>query len=173
MLTKWMVIQVVHFDNKRISAMHSEHHQHIQDLRDHHIGRLLLQAQRAFNGQAIRKLRDRGYDGLGTSHVAILPHIDLDGTRISTLASRAEISKQAAGQIVDDLERQGLVTRTPDPSDRRASLVQFTASGWDYLDAAHAVKLELETEYRTLLGDDRFEVLKTALAALIDHHREA
>jgi DNA-binding MarR family transcriptional regulator len=167
-----MVNQVVHFHNKRAGIMLDKQRQQIQDLRDHHIGRLLLQAQRAFNGLAIRKLRERGYDGLGTSHVAILPHIDLDGTRISTLASRAEISKQAAGQIVDDLEQQGLVTRTPDPGDRRATLIQFTASGWDYLEAAHAVKQELETEYRELLGNDRFDLLKSILADLIDHQLE-
>ena len=146
-----------------------EHREQIRELREHHIGRLLLQAQRSFNGEAIRKLRERGYSGLGSSHVAILPHVDLEGTRISTLAERAGMSKQAAGQIVDDLERQGLVTRTPDPADRRASLVAFSAAGWTYLDAAHAVKQELEAEYRDLLGDDGFDGLKSALSRLIDH----
>lgn len=141
----------------------------LQELRDQHIGRLLLQAQRAFNTQAIEKLRERGYVGLGVAHTALLPHLDLEGTRITLLAERAGMTKQGMGQLVADLERQGLVSRKPDPSDGRATLVQFTEAGWNYLQAAHAVKQELEAEYVAVLGASGFAELRVLLTALIDH----
>lgn len=139
----------------------------LRDLREQHIGRLLLQAQRAFNQAAISKLQQRGYAGLSLAHTALLPHLDLEGTRITTLAERAGITKQGMGQLVTDLERQGLVSRAPDPADGRATLVSFTDEGWAYLQAAHEVKKEMEAEYAALLGDEGFEQLRVLLRQVI------
>ncbi|MGI8483956.1 MAG: MarR family winged helix-turn-helix transcriptional regulator [Thermomicrobiales bacterium] len=141
----------------------------IEHLREHHIGRLLLQAQRGFNARALQKLRERGYSDLGNTHTAVLPHIAIDGTRATVLAERAGMTKQAAGQIVADLERQGFVTRRPDPADGRAMLVCFTPEGQTYLQDAYAIKLELEAEYRELLGETRLEALRTTLDELVKH----
>ncbi|HEX5504070.1 MAG TPA: MarR family winged helix-turn-helix transcriptional regulator [Thermomicrobiales bacterium] len=145
--------------------------QRLQELRDAHIGRLLLQAQRAFNAQAIRKLRARGHGGLGLAHTALLPHLDLDGTRITTLAERAGMTKQGMGQLVRDLERRGYVARAVDPADHRATLVSFTEAGWQFLRDAHAVKRELEAEYAAVLGEQRLDDLRATLTALVQHER--
>ena len=139
----------------------------LRDLREQHIGRLLLQAQRAFNQAAISKLQQRGYAGLSFTHTALLPHLDLEGTRITTLAERAGITKQGMGQLVSDLERQGLVSRAPDPADGRATLVSFTDAGWAYLQAAHEVKQEIEAEYAALLGEEGFAELRSLLRIVI------
>jgi DNA-binding MarR family transcriptional regulator len=139
----------------------------IEHRREHHIGRLLLQAQRAFNARAIDKLNARGYAGLSVSHTAILPHIDLAGTRITTLAERSGMTKQGMGQLVSELERQGVVERIPDPADGRATLIRFTEAGWQYLRDASAIKTELEDEYIAALGAERFAALCETLADLI------
>ncbi len=151
---------------------HVDERAKIEYRREHHIGRLLLQAQRAFNARAIDKLQARGYAGLRVSHTALLPHIDTDGTRITTLAERTGMTKQGMGQLVSDLERQGVLERTPDPADGRATLIRFTPAGWDYLRAASEVKAELEADYRRELGDERFAALGDALTAMIEHERE-
>ena len=144
----------------------------LEELREQHIGRLLLNAQRAFNAEAIQKLREHGHSGLGLAHAAVLPHVDLNGTRITTLAERAGMTKQGMGQQVLDLERLGYLERTTDPTDRRATLVRFTSVGWQYLRDAYEVKRELEAEYAALLGQPRFDALRESLAALIDRGRE-
>jgi DNA-binding MarR family transcriptional regulator len=146
--------------------------QRIQQRREHHIGRLLLQAQRAFNARAIDKLRARGYTGLSVSHTSVLPHIDPEGIRITTLAERTGMTKQGMGQLVSDLERQGIIERVPDPADGRATLIRFTEAGWQYLRDASEIKTELEAEYSRLLGAERFALLCDTLAALVahDHH---
>ena len=143
----------------------------IRTLRDRHIGRLFLQAHRAYSAHAIELLRKRGYTELGAAHAAILPHIDVEGARTTVIAERSGMTKQGAGQVVDDLARQGLVERIPDPADGRASLVVFTDAGWDYLRAASAIKQEIETEYANLLGADAFRTLCENLAHIIDHEK--
>lgn len=140
----------------------------IRHLRDHHIGRLFLQAHRAYSAHAIELLRARGYEELGAAHAAILPHIDTEGTRATVIAERSGMSKQGAGQVVDDLARQGLVERIPDPADGRAALVVFTDAGWNYLRAASALKQEIEADYAKLLGEDAFGTLCEHLTRIID-----
>lgn len=139
----------------------------IGTLRQEHIGRLLLDAHRSFSGRAVDKLRDRGHAGLGLAHVALLPHLDLDGTRVTTLAERAGMTKQGMGQLVLDLARLGYVARRPDPTDRRATLVTFTEAGWGFLRDAHAIKREMEDEYAAVLGKDGLARLRGSLSLLV------
>ena len=138
----------------------------LRDLRDHHLGRLLLRAHRAFSARAVEKLRDRGYAGLTLAHLALLPHLDAEGTRATALAERAGMTKQGMGQIILELEHQGYLARTPDPADRRAILVRFTDAGRQLLLVAIDVTREMETEYAAILGGRRMAGLRGALAAL-------
>ena len=142
-----------------------------QLLRERHIGRLLLRAHRAFSARAVEKLWQRGYDGLSLAHIALLPHLDVDGTRITALAERAGMTKQGMGQLILDLERQGYVTRSPDPDDRRAVLVRFTEAGQVLLRDAVAVTSELEAEYSAILGKAQLRNLRDALMAIVERER--
>jgi DNA-binding MarR family transcriptional regulator len=140
----------------------------IASYRDHHIGRLFLRAHRDFSERAMCKLQERGHDGLGPAHMGLLPHLDVDGTRASVLAERAAISKQAAGVLVQDLESKGYVRREPDPADRRAAIVCFTADGERFLRDAYDVKHEIEAEYRAILGESGFDRLQHLLSQIVD-----
>lgn len=52
-----------------------------------------------------------------------------------------------------------------------SALVRFTDAGWDYLRAAHDLKIEIESEYAQLLDRDAFETLCVNLARIIDYER--
>lgn len=139
----------------------------IEELRQQHIGRLLLRAQRDFSDRAIEKLSARGHTGLSLAHTNIIVHIDSAGTRLSTLADRAGVSKQAIGNLVIDLEHKGYIARTPDTADRRATLISLTEAGWQFLRDAHQVKREIEAEYRDRLGEAGMRSLRDLLALLL------
>ena len=141
----------------------------IRETREQHIGRLFLRASRSFAALATKKLKERGHEGLGNTHTALLPHVDLEGTRATVLAERTGMSKQAVGQVVRDLERQGYVERQPDPSDSRATLVRFTDAGWRFLRDAGDVKREIEAEYGSALGEEQMRLLRSALNDLLEH----
>ncbi len=78
------------------------------------------------------------------------------------------MTKQSMRQLVLDLENQGYIQRVPDPDDRRATLVIFTAEGMRFIDDANKVKKEMEAEYLAILGPDRLEELKDSLISLIE-----
>lgn len=60
-------------------------------------------------------------------------------------------------ELVDDLERHGIVERRPDPSDGRAKLICLTDSGWVAMRTARRVIAEIGSDYSAHVGADRFE----------------
>lgn len=67
-----------------------------------------------------------------------------------------------------DLESLGYLQRTPDPQDRRAKLVQFTARGRAAVDAANRAFGELEASLAGQAGPAETRRLRRTLLALID-----
>jgi DNA-binding MarR family transcriptional regulator len=139
----------------------------LEELRQEHIGRLLLRAHRAFSERALRKLRKLGHTRLSMVHTTLLPHLDVDGTQATVLAERAGITKQAAGRVVADLEHEGYVQKFPDPTDQRASIIVFTDAGQQFLVDAYHVKKEIEREYTDLLGAERMQQFRSILQELL------
>ncbi|WP_306359321.1 MarR family winged helix-turn-helix transcriptional regulator [Nocardia sp. CC227C] len=52
----------------------------------------------------------------------------------AALAKRINADKTRIIAVLDDLQRRGLITRTPDPADRRARLLSLTPAGRDIRD---------------------------------------
>jgi len=140
----------------------------IQALRQENIGRLFLRAHRAFAELAYEKLHERGHRGLSIIHTALLAHLDMRGTQVTTLADRAGITKQAMGRLVDELEAKGYVESAPDPADGRAKRVTFTERGWQFLLDAYEVKQEIEAAYAAVLGEDGMAQLRASLEKLLN-----
>ncbi len=82
-----------------------------------------------------RRLRRASRDALAPwdispSHARALDSVAGHGPlRLSALADQLHIAPRSATEVVDALEEQGWVWRAPDPSDRRATLVELTAAG--------------------------------------------
>jgi DNA-binding MarR family transcriptional regulator len=68
---------------------------------------------------------------------------------------------------VDRLEARGLVTRQPDPADRRGVRVRLTARGKETVDAALAGLLEREQELLAPLSGRQQEALSGLLRSLV------
>ncbi|MCR9243698.1 MAG: MarR family transcriptional regulator [bacterium] len=102
--------------------------------------------------------------------MSLFPHIALDeGTRITELASKLGVSKQAVGQLVDDLEAMGIVQRAADPADGRAKRVHFTAAGrQSMLDGLTHLR-QIERRLARSIGKDVMQALHDALLVLGDH----
>ena len=73
------------------------------------------------------------------------------------IASRARLTKQTITTLVRLCERDGLVERTPDPEDGRATIVTLTARARRFEPAAERVlgRLERESQHRSGLGSGR------------------
>jgi len=144
--------------------------------RQTHLGRLLGHAMRRFDERVLELMAHdvdvplalsnlAARQQVTAAHIHITRHLSRNGSRLTELAERAGMSKQAMGALVDQCEAWGLVTRGPDPLDARARQVIFTTDGLAWLDAfRHAVE-QSEREFRTSVGDEIATVLTIGLEA--------
>lgn len=141
-----------------------------------HLGRLLGHALRRFD-ERVLVLMARNVDvplalsnlaaraQVGAAHIHITRHLAVGGSRLTDLAQSAGMSKQAMGDLVDQCEAWGLVTREPDPHDKRARTVVFTASGLLWLQAFRDAVAQAEAEFRQAVGTDVATVVALGLEA--------
>jgi DNA-binding MarR family transcriptional regulator len=133
------------------------------------IGQLLVQMTRLFRKDLFARLSDQGgLAGIRPSHLHVFANMVGGGRRLTELADAASMSLSSMQELVDDLERRGIVERRPDPSDRRAKLIVLTDKGLAALAPAGSIIEGLEREYADRIGDERFEAMCLALNALID-----
>jgi DNA-binding MarR family transcriptional regulator len=121
---------------------------------------------RATFGRLVRRLRAE--PGPPVAQMTVLGRIDRDGpASISDLAIAERMRPQSMAQTVRDLEAAGLVSRRPDPDDRRRLFVELTPEGVETLRATRARRQTwlAETLERELDERER-ELLHEALGLL-------
>jgi hypothetical protein len=89
----------------------------------------------------------------------------LGGSRLTDLAARAGMTKQAMGDLVMQCEAWGLVVREPDPHDARARQVRFTPTGLAWLQAFRDAVAQAEAEFRAEVGEAVATVVGMGLEA--------
>jgi DNA-binding MarR family transcriptional regulator len=113
-----------------------------------------------------RRFAERGHPEIRPPHGNVMQFLDDEGTRVSVLAERAQVTKQSMAELVAHLERLGYVERVPDPSDRRAKLVRATARGKQLYAIARDVVSELEAQWTRQLGKTKMRQLRALLEEL-------
>jgi DNA-binding MarR family transcriptional regulator len=98
----------------------------------------------------------------------IFQRIGAQGSRLTDLAEQAQVTKQTAGILVDQLQALGYVERTPDPDDGRARQIHVTERGRANIAVALAAIGQVEAEWTAHLGTRRMNQLRDALTALRD-----
>ena len=86
--------------------------------------------------------------------------------RMSALADHLGIVPRSATTVVDALVDADLVTRAPDPANRRSTLVVPTEAGRHTLSLMSQARREAAAETFAPLADEQRETLRTLLAAL-------
>ena len=144
--------------------------------RQAHLGRLLGHALRRFDARVLQLMaRDvqvplalsnlAAREQVSAAHIHITRHLSLNGDRLTDLAERAGMTKQAMANLVDQCEAWGLVTREADPHDARARLVRFTPTGLAWLEAFRGAVAQAEAEFRAEVGSEVATVVALGLEA--------
>lgn len=146
------------------------------DWRQTHLGHLLGHAMRRFDARVLHLMAHdvevplalsnlAARNQVSAAHVHITRHLARGGSRLTELAERAGMSKQAMGALVDQCAAWGLVTREPDPLDARARRVCFTPTGLAWLQAFERAVQQAEAEFRAAVGDEVATVVALGLEA--------
>lgn len=127
---------------------------------------LMFVAVRHLETRVVAALQEQGFGDITLAQGRVAARIADEGSRLTDLAAAAQVTKQTAGVMIDQLERAGYVERVPDPSDARAKLVRFSPRGREVIAAARVVEAEVREEWTEHLGVERMKQLCEALASL-------
>jgi DNA-binding MarR family transcriptional regulator len=130
------------------------------------LGLLLYIPYRAMETRVFAALATAGFDDMTPAQARLFQRLSPAGSRISDLAEQAQITKQNASFLVDQLERAGYVHRTPDPADGRARLVSVAERGAAAIPIAAGVVADVEREWAEFLGARRVHQLRESLTRL-------
>ncbi len=133
------------------------------------IGQLLINLLRLFRAElASRGEAGADVEGIRPAHLQVFGVIKANGSRLTDLADSAGLSLSSMAELVDGLEALGYVQRQPDPSDRRAKLVHLTASGWRAIRTGRAIIEQIEGDWASHIGHQRFETMSRTMQDLLD-----
>jgi DNA-binding MarR family transcriptional regulator len=135
---------------------------------DVNLGLLLREPYRLANEELHRRIAAHGHEAVRAPHGNVFAFLDKDGTQVSELARRAQMTKQSMAELVAHLERHGYVERVPDPTDRRAKLVRATRRGSEVYAIAREFVRELEAQWTERLGEAKMRRLRELLRELND-----
>ena len=97
-------------------------------------------------------------------HLDILKTLQMEGTQhIAEIGERLQIQKPQMTHLIDRLEALGLVSRQPEPNDRRITNVMLTDHGRQIIDEFDTVILGTVEEKLSHLTDRELEEISASL----------
>jgi DNA-binding MarR family transcriptional regulator len=147
-----------------------------QPWRYNHVGHWLRLALERFDARVMALMARHPGVSLGLSNLAqrgqltaahwhISRHLPPQGARLTELAQRAGMRKQAMATLVKQCEAWGMVQREGDARDARARRVCFTPIGLAWLTAYQESVAQAEKELRAAVGDEVATVVALGLEA--------
>ena len=123
----------------------------------------LLAASRALVDGVDAGVRARGFCDVRPAHGFAFARLSAGGATITELAEHLGLTRQAAGQLVDELIAKGYAERHPHPRDGRARLIVLTEKGWACTQAAEAAITDTLRAWEGALGPERLLALRNDL----------
>jgi DNA-binding MarR family transcriptional regulator len=127
------------------------------------LSRLLREFSRDFERRIWQALAERGYPDIRPSHSAVLANLGLGAVRVTELAERAQVTQQAMGKMLKELERMGYVTRNVDSGDKRAREIRLTQRGIGLAADSVAAVTEVRSYYSGKIGEQELQELEEGL----------
>ncbi len=137
-----------------------------RDWRRLNTGRLLYEGYELYNAALLKSLNPAGFPGVRNTHFNLLRHLDADGSRMSDLASRANLTKPAITALVRACLDLDLVTVEQSSDDARARMVRFSLRGLQLMRQIRRIQVTIERDLVARLGDEAYGQLRSALLVL-------
>jgi DNA-binding MarR family transcriptional regulator len=137
-----------------------------------HVAFLLRLTLLRLRAEATAAVDDPDALELTASQFRLLDQLPPEGARVTDIALRDRITKQALGQLAGQLADRGYVEIVPDPADGRARVIRRTTRGDRVRQAARAAMTLVEARWRDEVGEDRYAIFRDVLRELGLHATE-
>lgn len=137
-----------------------------RDWRRLNTGRLLYECFELYNAALLKSLKPSKFAGVRNTHLNLLRHVDAEGTRMSDLASRTNLTKAAITSLVRACKLLDLVTVAQSVDDARTRVVKFSPKGLSLMRHIQKALLTIERRLAAHLSGDAYTQLRAALLSL-------
>lgn len=138
-------------------------HQAITSQLSNNLPRLLREFSRDFERKIAQGLTARGHRDIRPSHSAVFANLGTGAVRVTELARRAQVTQQAMGKMLKELERMGYLSRDVDGADKRAREIHLTQRGVNLVAESLAVIREVRAGYAEKIGAAQLDRLEADL----------
>jgi DNA-binding MarR family transcriptional regulator len=133
---------------------------------------LLAQVKSLAVTEMFGRMAEAGFPDVREGHGCVFGFVDLDhGSRLTDIAERARLTKQAVGEAVAELEAKGYVERVPDPLDGRAKIIKLTPRGLEAAQTGRRLFSEIESEWAERFGEERVADLRACCEQIAESYR--
>lgn len=130
--------------------------------------RLLREFSRDYERRIFNQLADRGHPDIRRAHSQVFANLGMGPVRVSELAERAQITQQAMGKMLKELEHMGYITRSVDHSDKRAREIRLTEQGVKLAADSLAAMDLARSHYQDRIGEAELQALEEQLRAAVE-----
>lgn len=146
-----------------MSETTAERNQNIAFRLSNNLSRLLREFSRDFERRIWLSLADKGYPDIRPAHSAVFANLGMGAVRVTELAERAQVTQQAMGKMLKELEKKGYITRNIDAGDKRAKEITLTERGVALAEDSLQVVAQIRSMYAEKIGADRLDALENDL----------
>jgi DNA-binding MarR family transcriptional regulator len=146
-----------------VSKTTAETNQQIAYQLSNNLSRLLREFSRDFETRIRLLLNKRGHPDIRPAHSAVFANLGLGAVRVTELAERAQVTQQAMGKMLKELERMGYISRAVDEGDKRAKEIKLTERGIQLVADSMAVMAEVREHYARRIGAQELDALEESL----------
>jgi DNA-binding MarR family transcriptional regulator len=128
-----------------------------------HVLARLSRAADAVREEVFAAFTRAGFGDVRPGHGCVFGTVGPEGSRVTDVALATGFTKQAVGEVVDDLEKLGYVERAQDPQDGRAKMIRLTDQGSDTHQVALDIFADIERGLAERYGAERVATMRELL----------
>ncbi|MEM1113577.1 MAG: MarR family transcriptional regulator [Pseudomonadota bacterium] len=145
----------------------AERNQKIAYHLSNNLPRLLREFSKDFERRILVGLAKEGYPDIRPAHSAVFANLGMGAVRVTELAERAQVTQQAMGKMLKELEQMGYVARDVDSQDKRAKEIRMTEKGIQMTWASLRVVDNVYSYYAEKIGAEDLEELEQRLRSAV------
>ncbi len=127
---------------------------------------IVVLASDALARELVRRISREGFPEIRPAHARAVGFLPPEGARLTELAQRAQMTKQAMAELVDELVDAGYMSKEPDPNDGRAKIIKFTSKGLRAARTGKRLYDDMERDLGRMLGPKVMASVRRALSRI-------
>ncbi len=134
------------------------------------LSRLFAKSYRVIKSLNSLYLAEMGYHDFKIGHIMVMMNLKEEGITAAEISKKVYVSKQAISKLVHELAEKGFLMNLKHPEDLRATLIQTTVAGEQFLAALNDCRMKVDKELSQVIGTDKLDQIRSGMESMLLHY---